>query len=73
MTTAYLKAGHAIGIGPIKSIPHIAKGQGEVIEVSFSGCDLGMLKNLWRLSYFLVKFMASAFIVGQKYPYLKAL
>ena len=57
----------------IRSIPQTAKGHGEVIEVSFSGCDLGMLENLWHLSHFLAKFMASVFIVGQKYPCLKAL
>ena len=50
--------------GPIKSNPQTAKGQGEVIGVSLSGCNLGMLENLWHLSLFLAKFMASAFIVG---------
>ena len=63
-TTAYLNAGCVVGIGPIRSIPQTVKGQGEVIDVSFSGCDLGMLENLWHLSHFLVKLMASVFIVG---------
>ena len=71
-TTAYLNAGYAVGIGPIKSIPQTAKGQGEIIEVSFSQCDLGMLENLWHLSHFLAKFMASVLMVSQKYLCLKA-
>ena len=57
-TTAYLKVGRAVGIGPIKSIPQTANGHGEVIEVSFSGCDLGIFENFWHLSHFLAKLMA---------------
>ena len=45
-TTVYLNTGHAVGIGPIKSIPQTAKSHGEVIEVSLFGYDLGMLENL---------------------------
>ena len=30
----------------IRSIPQTTKGHGEVIDVSFSRCDLGMLENL---------------------------
>ena len=71
--SVYLNAGRAVGIGLIKSIPQTTKGQGEFIEVSFSGCYLGMLENLWHLLHFLAKFMASTFIVGQKYPCLRAL
>ena len=52
-----------LGIGPIKSIPQTVKGHGEVIDVSFSGYNLGMLENFWHLSHFLAKFMASVFIV----------
>ena len=52
----------------MRSIPQIVKGHGETMEVSFSGCDLGMLENLWHLSHFLMKAMASVFKVGQNIP-----
>ena len=55
----------------MRSIPQTAKGHGEIIEVSFFGCDLGILENLRHLSYFLAKVMASVLRVGQKYPYRK--
>ena len=45
-TTTYLKVGRAMGNGPMRSIPHTVKGHDEVMEVSFSGCDLGILENL---------------------------
>ena len=69
----YLKAGHAVGSGPMKSIPQTMKDHGETREVSFSICDLGMLENLWHLSHFLAKAMASTFKVSQIYPCCKAL
>ena len=68
-----MNVGCTIGIGPIKYIPQTVKGHNEVIKVSFSRCDLGMLENLWHLSHFLSKSMALVFIVGQKYPCLKVL
>ena len=61
---AYLNVGRVVGIGSIRSIPYTTKGHDKVIDVSFSGCDLGMLENLWHLSYFLAKSMESVFIVG---------
>ena len=68
MTTAYLKASRAVGSRLIRSIPQTVKDHGKVIEVSFSGCDLGILENLWHLSHFLAKAIASVLKVGQKYP-----
>ena len=34
---AYVAAARPLGNGPIRSIPHWAKGQGDDITVSFSG------------------------------------
>ena len=34
------------GRGQMRSIPHTAKGHGNVIETSFSGYDLGIFENL---------------------------
>ena len=42
----YLKAGRAVGSGPMRFILQTEKGQGETIDISFSGCDLRMLENL---------------------------
>ena len=49
----YLNVARAISIGSIKSIPYIVKGHSEVINVSFFGCDMGILENFWHLSHFL--------------------
>ena len=73
MTIAYLKAGHAIGNGPMRSIPQTINGHGEDIEVSFFRCDMGILENLWHLLHFLAEAMASILKVGQKYPCRRAL
>ena len=62
---AYLNAGCVVGIGPIRSIPHIAKDHGDVMEASFSGCYLGMFENLCSLSHFFTKVIASFLNVGQ--------
>ena len=59
-----LECGVYCSIAPIKSIPQTMKCQGKVIEVSLSGCNRGMLENLWHLSHFFAKFMALTFIVG---------
>ena len=47
------------------SIPLIAKGIGELIDVSNSGGCLTMGPSFWHLLHFLANALASAIMVGQ--------